>query len=123
MVQQMQNILNTTYTSSNKPYIIGQYNGDGNLSRTISIGFTAIAILIVDYMGSIYNRLDKSRYYRGGLLITNGDIYSSGNYDVTMASIVSNGFRVVNNEINPSDGYLRGGMNDLDWKYYYIAFK
>lgn len=119
----MQSTLNTAYTPSNKPYAIGQYDGNGNSSRTISIGFTAIAILIVDCKGSTYESSELPRYYNGGLLITNGNIYTNTDYDITMASIVSKGFRVVNDEIDPSDRYLRGSMNDSDNRYYYIAFK
>ena len=123
LVQQMQSVLNTAYTPSNKPYAIGQYDGNGNLSRTISIGFTAIAILIVDFMGSTYDKSELPRYYNGGLLITNGNIYKNKSSNITMASIVSGGFRVVSTEIDSSDSHLRGSMNDSDSRYYYIAFK
>ena len=74
-------------------------------------------------MGSTFDQSELPRYYNGGLLITNGNIYTNRDYDVTMASIVSGGFRVASREKDPSDDYLRGSMNDSDSRYYYIAFK
>lgn len=92
---------------------VGTYHGDGSLSRTISIGFTPIAVLIFDRgwnTGPATNGIER---VFGGLALAGYNVYDSeGNMAI---SITSNGFIV---SVNYSAYTNRSG-----YIYHYIAFK
>ena len=92
---------------------VGTYHGDGSLSRTISIGFTPIAVLIFDRgwnTGPATNGIER---VFGGLALAGYNVYDSGG---NMAiSITSNGFIV---SVNYS-----AYTNMSGYIYHYIAFK
>jgi len=95
--------------------ISGSYTGNGDTSRTISLGFTPSAVLVVCEDGS-------TRYYNdnhyGGLAVTGGKVISTlGGVDYDVLAITSGGFNVFN---DPDHDVL---TNVSALSYNYIAMK
>ena len=88
----------------------GSYTGDGEASRTISLGFTPKAVLLMESSGRLFYS-GASRYYCGGLAI--GSTAASG-LDGTVFRIVTGGFQV----------YCSAKIltNGGDYRFHYIAF-
>ena len=108
------NLQNNSYTSSNKPYAVGYYQGNGASSRTISLGFTPIGVLVM-WMGCAMTRYSLNDQIYGGLAITNHGVISEQN--ATGLSITTNGFLIYYNTGNHTL------TNLSDASYHYIAFK
>ena len=108
------NLQNNSYTSSNKPYVIGYYQGNGDGQRTILLGFTPICVLVM-YLGRMTTDDTTNGRVYGGLAIT-GHSVLSGNEHVGL-SIITNGFWVYTNSYN----YTYTNLNNEP--YHYIAFK
>ena len=90
----------------------GTYTGNGNSSRTISLGFTPKAVLLFCSTGATY-------YYR------NGDVYRGGlaytGHACEAHSITTNGFKVSFSYHDSGDVYW-DATNESGYTYYYIAF-
>ena len=110
------NLQNNSYTSSNKPYVVGIYQGDGASSRTIPLGFTPICVLVVSQGVMISNSGGIGNIYHGGLAVTNSNAATLGD-EYTVLSIISNGFRCYYDS-------SKSLVANYDGRYYnYIAFK
>ena len=108
------NLQNNSYTSSNKPYVVGYYQGDGVSSRTISLGFTPIGVLVM-WLGCAMTGYSANDKIYGGLAITNHNVVSEQNG--TGLSIKTNGFSIY---YNTSKSVYTNLNNE---PYHYIAFK
>lgn len=108
------NLQNNSYTSSNKPYVIGYYQGNGTSSRTISLGFTPIGVLVM-WFGCVITEYSLNDEIYGGLAITNHNVVSEQN--ATGLSITTNGFLIRYKESNQIFTNLSNAF------YHYIAFK
>lgn len=115
LVQQIEstidNIQDNSYNDSNKPYIIGNYNGSGTPSRLIDIGFEPTAV-ISGYKGIFYDGDDGNRY--GGIAIQD---YPAEDNSHNILRIMPNGFNCYYYNA------YRICSNSTDFSYHYIAFK
>ena len=95
---------------------IGTYTGSGAASRTISLGFTPKAVLVMTQDG----HTRSSNYIMGGLAVTGSPVkIVNGAEEFTAVTLVSNGFRVY---YNIDDDYYKVQSNFKDRTYHYIAF-
>ena len=69
----------------------GYYIGDGEETRSISLGFTPIAVYVCSRTGSTYYRSNISYYCYGGLAVTGGPLSVQG---MEALAIEDGGFRV-----------------------------
>ena len=104
--------VNSSISSLNKrlEVRIGSYTGDGNETRTISLGFTPKAVLLECDMG--YRTDNGIRY--GGLALNGKPVMGMSHY--TALKIVSGGFMVYY-----YSGYIH--TNDSSTDFYYLAFQ
>ena len=94
--------------------VFGSYSGNGAASRTITLGFTPKALLVIPRTGQIsINSIHPELY--GGLSYTGHDASCSAG---TLLSIVENGFTVY---YNRTETYFIHS-NSSGMVYYYIAF-
>ena len=107
------NLQNNSYTSNNKPYVVGYYQGNGASSRAITLGFTPVCVIVM-YCGSATYSFYADAIY-GGLAVTNSNA-SIIDGDIGMF-IVSNGFMCYHN----FDKKIV--VNNNGFSYNYIAFK
>jgi len=93
----------------------GSYEGDGNAERTIALGVTPKAVLLLSADGaSSYYSSSKWNAY-GGLALAGSDV-TRGSY--TILRIVTNGFKVyMTGDSNDSIATNQSGVS-----YNYIAF-
>ena len=105
------NLQNNSYSNNNKPYVIGCYQGNGASSRTMSLGFTPISVIVMQYGINV----GTSTIIAGGIAITGSPSATYNNY--TVLSVTSNGFNCYYNA--NTDVYT----NYNDTYYNYIAFK
>ena len=108
------NLQNNSYTNSNKPYVVGYYNGDGVSSRTISLGFTPIGVLVM-WLGCAMTEYSANDKIYGGFAITNHNVVSE--QSGTGLSIKTNGFLIYYN----TSKYVYTNLSGRP--YHYIAFK
>ncbi len=108
----------STLTTAKAELVVGAYTGDGTESRTISLGFTPRAVLLVTNYGRMYYNLSNSKAVEGGLFLPNhplkADTGSVGDPGIA-GEIVTGGFKVT------SRSYSR--TNHSNTTYYYIAVK
>ena len=103
----------------------GFYTGDGQPSKTISVGFTPTAVLVVNQYGQMYI-LSGGAYHAhyGGLAVTGSPALSSYQYSnqrpVTV-EITTNGFIVHYTTISGT-AHANSYTNTADMVYHYIAF-
>ncbi len=96
--------------------VIRTYTGDGTTNRTIELGFTPRALLVVNDYGTTFAYLSGVAQFCGGFVTQDSPAKYSGNIIV---QITENGF-IVNHYI--SDGiYLV--TNTEGTVYHYIALK
>lgn len=96
-------------------FVLGTYVGDGAESRTISLGFTPKALLVMTDDGATTISTASIAYY-GGLAIQGHPVKLSGDYAVV--EIVDYGFKVAIKSFTQS--YI--SSNSINRKYHYIAF-
>jgi hypothetical protein len=92
--------------------VSGAYTGDGTASRTVPLGFTPIAVLVMTAGGQVY---DVYRLY-GGLAVTGSPVVQSGSGKAAVA-VTEGGFTV---------SYLASGSytadtNEKGTVYHYLA--
>lgn len=105
------NLQNNSYTNNNKPYVVGQYNGnDKTNTRVVSLGFTPICVIVMENGA----RILYAGVMSGGMAIIDYDAISpiTKNHSV---KIVTNGFTPLCFQDIES--------NTSGITYYYIAFK
>ena len=109
--------------STSSFFHIGSYIGDGTNERTISLGFTPSAVILMDVFG---NTLDDVCGYTGGMALPNANCVlrdksetykTTWDYRYCILGIVSGGFKVSYYISNKVYSNLSGRS------YYYIAFK
>lgn len=113
---------NNTYYSNNgiptlipsQSVVVGYYQGNDRSSRTISLGFTPIGVLVM-WRGCVINNYSENDKIYGGLAITNHNVVSKNNK--TGLSITTNGFSIYYSESN----FIFTNLSSLS--YHYIAFK
>ena len=111
----LQNQINSVQTTLNTKsrIICGYYIGDGAASRTISLGQTPKAVLVMTQGGEIYNANAMTLY--GGLAVTGSPSFH-GIYSLDTVTIVANGFQVY-----VGGTYDRVLSNGNGQRYHYIA--
>lgn len=104
-------------------FVTGMYDGNGSQGRTIDLGFTPKAVLLMDAEGNTHDDVDD---LHGGLALMGYNVISrnaSNTYTTTWSNsycvlgIVKGGFKVnyhTSNEIR---------SNESGHRYYYIAFR
>ena len=92
--------------------VTGAYTGNGAATRTISLGFTPKAVLVMTNQGEMRD-LEVSY---GGLAVTG---YPAVNRGVAVVTIVSNGFQVVYNDASTST--YKHYSNRASTTYHYVA--
>ena len=93
----------------------GSYTGSGAASRTISLGFTPKAVLVMTQDGTTHS----NNIIHGGLAVTGSPAQLvTGSKDFLGVSIVSSGFRVY---YDASDNYYKSYANVKDRIYHYLA--
>ena len=101
--------------------VFGAYEGNGEESRTISLGFTPNAVLLMYSWGEMYTVAEQN-YLKdciiGGLAFPN-DPAARGN--AISVKIVNNGFEVHYQEDSPSPSFEVHSNRD-GFPYRYIAF-
>ena len=101
--------LSANVTANLTKLTFGTYVGNGEASRTISLGFTPLAIFVIEAGGRTFFAGGSAQYF-GGLAI--------GSYSVSEESeivkIVTDGFMVYH------DGFIRS--NYAGYRFHYIAF-
>ncbi len=103
-------------------FITGDYTGDGNNERTISLGFTPSCVILMDNWGISQSGTTGQR---GGMALpglncmyrNSADDYylTAWDYRKCYLGIVTNGFMV--------SGYQNDNANMDGQRYYYVAFK
>ena len=90
----------------------GAYTGDGRGQRTVSLGFTPRAVLVMSQDGSTRN------YYgnNGGLALSSAPVLLGS---VQVVSIVEGGFRVV----STTSGSQSVTTNGSNMVYHYLALR
>lgn len=111
-----QALAGAAYTPENSPFVVGSYVGNGTASRTISLGFTPKAVLLVAGSGETMTRSTGYDAYYGGLITAGKKITC---FSGTVLCIVENGFQV--GYANNSD--IICCSNENGSTYYYLALK
>lgn len=106
------------FSSSNLPYVVGYYTGNGAETRVISLGFTPKAVLVFRSFGWV----SSSGNYAAGLAITGRNVSTTAEgrtswvTGATVIAIVNGGFQV------SADGNMITSNYNGEMMYY-IAFK
>ena len=93
--------------------VMGTYAGDGAASRTISLGFTPKAVLLVDMLGRMFSA--NGNY--GGLALAGSPMLDHQSWTPCF-TIVEGGFQVLYREIS-SGHYIR--LNEPNATFFYLA--
>ena len=105
--------------------VTGTYIGDGSKNRTINLGFTPHAVLVMENGEGVRDIFSSTMHY-GGFALTGSPVqydwyvHESSNGTSTVVAITTNGF-IVNNE---GTAFATSTMsNNTGSKYHYIAFR
>ena len=100
--------------------VSGAYIGDGAASRTIKLDFTHRMVYVCSDYGTVFDTSPYHVNYHGGLALQD---YPAQARDVAYLSIVTNGFRVIHQEIisSGSDYITYYGTNTNQSGYRYFA--
>ncbi|WP_317394435.1 hypothetical protein [Agathobaculum desmolans] len=112
----LQNQINThtAQIASKAEVICGYYDGDGTASRTIDLGKTPKAVLVVTNSGEMYTTSGAT--LMGGLAVSSSPVIHSNYSSPYGVEIVSNGFQVC-----VGGTYDRVGTNFSGRRYNYVA--
>ena len=119
---QMQSQINThtTQIASKCEVYVGTYTGDGSEERTISLGFTPKAVLLMNQLGQTIYTYSSIRWFHGGLCLQGHPIcYTENDLNCPILSIVENGFQVHCQSIGQT--YDRIETNTADTLFFYMA--
>jgi len=104
-IEAVRTMAQACYSPENQPFVIGQYTGDGKSSRTISLGFTPSAVMIVDGGFTGYS----NGYYYSGFALRGGVRL------INCLEVVEGGFQI---------GVSSNGHSNLKGcTFSYIAFR
>ena len=116
------NTLNTTVQqiqANLTKLTFGTYTGNGTASRTISLGFTPKAVLVLSAFGGTYSEEYAGDLW-GGLALANYPVRVRNGGNETAVNIVPNGFQV--SAGLAANGTDRLSSNNSSLLYHYIAF-
>ena len=104
------------------PYIqCGTYQGDGQSSKEINLGFKPDAVMVWGTNGSQYDFGASGTTRNGGLAL--GEQPCSGYGDINAIEITTKGFKVSYYEGSKSDYYRNYVSTNSNGTHYYMAFK
>ena len=124
LAQAAQVLAQGAYSPENSPIAVGSYVGDGTAQRTIELGFTPKAVLLMESSGETIYHSTGNPYCYGGLAVEGHNLayWEEGITNWTSSSIlgiVPGGFRV-----QYYKEYSFNICSNASGKhYYYIAFK
>lgn len=96
---------------------VGSYEGDDAAERTISLGVTPKAVLVMSTRGEVTHYTATNRYLGyGGLALADSPVVANGKM---ILSVVSGGFKVYRENVTGNTYAL---TNDSGCTYNYIAF-
>lgn len=99
---------------------IGTYSGNGAEQRTISLGFTPKAVLLMSSDGSAFYRHNYTNYLYGGLATPASPVTCTfDDVSHTALDIVTGGFRVY--RFSHTDGYINTNYSGTN--FVYLALK
>ncbi|MGI6031711.1 MAG: hypothetical protein ACOX7F_09460 [Eubacteriales bacterium] len=98
-------------------YVSGSYSGDGQENRTISLGFTPHALLLINEGGRTSLNENGSEWIYGGLVLPDCPMVYSGR---TYLEIVSGGFAL---HQHPNQSSCYGYLNSSGKNFYYMAWQ
>ena len=96
----------------------GHYTGNGAESRTISVGFTPIAVFVCTDSGETYYHAFNDYICYGGLAVTGGPLVIRG---MEVLSVQSGGFRIAQKKTRIDPNTFQACSNDKDTPFRYIA--
>ena len=111
--------LSANVTANLTKLTFGTYTGNGAQTRTISLGFTPKAVLVLSAFGGVYSQEHAGDHW-GGLALTNNPVQVCNGGNETVVKIVTNGFQV--SCYNADNGFDRLASNNSSVAYHYIAF-
>lgn len=113
---------NTNIINDALPYIqCGTYQGNGQSSKEISLGFKPDAVIVWGTNGSQYDIGATSNDRNGGLALVGQPC--SGYGDINAIEITTNGFKVSYYEGSKNDYYRNYVRTNSNGIHYYMAFK
>ena len=95
---------------------VGSYAGDGAASRTIHLGFTPKAVLVISSDG----RLNATYGYYGGLAVTGGPVAVKDN---EVIALTATGFQVSHTTASHANYTEYFTANEKSKVYHYLAVK
>lgn len=118
-------LANSALSKANSIFYYGTYTGDGTKNRTINLGFTPNAVLVLQN-GEGVRDVSSNTAHNGGLALTGSPVqydwyvHEDNKGTSTVVAITTNGF-IVNQE---STAFATGtNTNSSGTKYNYIAFR
>ena len=96
--------------------ITGMYTGDGELARTMELGFRPLAVLVMDRTGATHS----SQASYGGLALDGWPVIHGS---VTIVEIGDGGFRVARGYKSSSSSSYWADTNKENTIYHYLALK
>lgn len=102
--------------------VTGTYTGDGERTRTIELGFTPRAVLVMAQDGATTYVIDNDWRYYGGLALPGVPVLSE-DPEYPVLAIVEGGFRVYSANYAPQSGVRRVRSNYNGAMQFYIAVK
>ena len=108
----------------------GWYIGNGEINRTINLGFTPTCVILFPYNGIIFggypSYAPRNIYVYGGMAITGQKAYLKYNdtsQQATLLEIVTNGFTVHILSSSGNSSSDNAATNTSNITYYYLAVK
>lgn len=104
-------------------FITGKYTGNGDQSRTISLGFRPLAVFVFYQNGGTYiKNLNDTNFSMGGLAVQGSPAYDP-DVSSNIVSITPTGFTVYYLQIRNEEKKVRAVATNFDgYIYNYIAF-
>ncbi|WP_125115627.1 hypothetical protein [Agathobaculum sp. Marseille-P7918] len=121
---QMQSLLSThtSQIAQKCEVYIGTYTGDGSEERTIPLGFTPKAVLLMTTCGYSAFEFGFAKYMYGGFATANVPVQFSYEDSIyTVVKIVNNGFQVFKGSTDDGKNYVQSNLNS--YQFVYLAFK
>lgn len=113
---------NTAQIATKCEVYIGTYTGDGSEERTISLGFTPKAVLVMSAEGYSAYWHNYTRYYYGGLATSSFPLqYTYGITTYPILQVINGGFKVFSSSTGDGNGFVY--TNEAGVFQTYLAFK
>lgn len=104
----------TTQIAQKCELYVGTYTGNGAASRTINLGFTPRAVLVLTRGMEMYQYIGGQNQYNGGMAVTDAPALG---YQTEAVAIVNNGFRVHFTTVSSSNTNVRTNIDGLEYSY------